>query len=645
LQYKLVKALSSGDIDTVAKADAITSADLVMDWTPNITSTMVSGLNVTTTYYFAVLVKDEAENKALYLNPDWQTVGTEGFSDVATGPGGTQYLSLALDSNDVPYVVGVDNNYKAKVMKFDGTSWITLGNTNLWFSQGALALDHDNVPYVGGSFSEGGSTRGTIMKFDGTSWVTVGDPFSTSEYVIPSLALDSNNVLYAAIANGSGDGKVKKFDTETSSWVNVGDPVSRVYYSTLVLDSNDVAYVDGDTVVNKFNGTNWVPVGDPIYYLSSGGSLALDSNNVLYSSGIDTTHGSPYKGIVNKFDGTNWVSVGDSLTYPNRLFLALDHQNVPYVVGTNNDMNDGTVKKFNGTNWVTVGTEVVSAGRVRGIALALDSNNIPYVFSVGDEGTATVKKLGGSVLVPSFTTGFDIKDITAFSILDNAGIIKDTNIAVVVPVGTPVTNLTPTIEITGSSVSPASEAAQDFTNPVPYTVTGLGGTPKVYTVTVYPNGGSAGGWRFYDKGSYSGSPSWRYLEATLVNQSASIGQAWSTTYSLIGTGTDIGTGQANTAAIITQLGQENTAAKLCDDLVVSNGGADYDDWFLPSISELDQMYAGFSPCGICQLAGSNYWSSSEYSENEALILRPNSGNPHDHYYKPNGMFVRCVRAY
>lgn len=57
-------------------------------------------------------------------------------------------------------------------------------------------------------------------------------------------------------------------------------------------------------------------------------------------------------------------------------------------------------------------------------------------------------------------------------------------ISVTVPSGTDVTALIPTITINGDSVSPLSEVAQDFSNPVTYTVTPESGDTKVYSVTV-----------------------------------------------------------------------------------------------------------------------------------------------------------------
>lgn len=76
------------------------------------------------------------------------------------------------------------------------------------------------------------------------------------------------------------------------------------------------------------------------------------------------------------------------------------------------------------------------------------------------------------------------KDITSFSFSEGTGVITGNNIVVNVPSGTNLTSLTPTIGITGASVSPLSVVTQNFTSPVTYTVTAENGTTKVYTVIV-----------------------------------------------------------------------------------------------------------------------------------------------------------------
>ncbi|HPR94433.1 MAG TPA: S-layer homology domain-containing protein [Syntrophomonadaceae bacterium] len=81
------------------------------------------------------------------------------------------------------------------------------------------------------------------------------------------------------------------------------------------------------------------------------------------------------------------------------------------------------------------------------------------------------------------------KSITGFSFTSPAatGTIDEANhtIAVEFPFGTDVTAVIPTISLTEfSTVEPASGVAQDFTNPVTYTVTAQDDTSQVYTVTV-----------------------------------------------------------------------------------------------------------------------------------------------------------------
>ena len=82
-----------------------------------------------------------------------------------------------------------------------------------------------------------------------------------------------------------------------------------------------------------------------------------------------------------------------------------------------------------------------------------------------------------------------LKSITAFSIGSDVGAINEANhtIAVTVPFGTAVNALIPTVAISNAAtVSPSSGVANDFTNPVTYTVKAENGSVQDYTVTVTP---------------------------------------------------------------------------------------------------------------------------------------------------------------
>jgi len=112
------------------------------------------------------------------------------------------------------------------------------------------------------------------------------------------------------------------------------------------------------------------------------------------------------------------------------------------------------------------------------------------------------------------------------------------------------------------------------------------------------------------------------------------------------TGTAIGTGQANTSAVVTILGAGSYAAQVCNDLTL-NG---YSDWFLPSIDELDAMYQTRITIDSTSMAnGGNafaqdiYWSSSEFSSLYAGAITFSDDDPD--IAKGNLYRVRAVRAF
>jgi len=105
--------------------------------------------------------------------------------------------------------------------------------------------------------------------------------------------------------------------------------------------------------------------------------------------------------------------------------------------------------------------------------------------------TYTVTALDSSTLAYTVTVTVALnsaKQITSFgfaSPVANGSINQSSHtISVTVPKGTNKTSLVPTIVHTGASVSPDSGVAQDFTNPVVYTVTAENSTTQTYTVTV-----------------------------------------------------------------------------------------------------------------------------------------------------------------
>jgi hypothetical protein len=99
-----------------------------------------------------------------------------------------------------------------------------------------------------------------------------------------------------------------------------------------------------------------------------------------------------------------------------------------------------------------------------------------------------------------------------------------------------------------------------------------------------------------------------------------------------------GSGQSNTSAILNSCNQSESAASICNDLVL-NG---YNDWYLPSKEELNLMFEQKEVIG--GLNNANYWSSSEAEANFAWYQSFVDGyqNSYDKYLTGN---VRAIRSF
>ena len=109
----------------------------------------------------------------------------------------------------------------------------------------------------------------------------------------------------------------------------------------------------------------------------------------------------------------------------------------------------------------------------------------PLVYTVTAEDGTTTQDWTVTVTVTPASTAKDIISFTISSQVSSTIDAGNATVTVVMPYGTSVTSLTPTIEVSEyATISPASGVAQDFTNPVTYTVTAQDNSTKSWTVTV-----------------------------------------------------------------------------------------------------------------------------------------------------------------
>lgn len=110
-------------------------------------------------------------------------------------------------------------------------------------------------------------------------------------------------------------------------------------------------------------------------------------------------------------------------------------------------------------------------------------------------------------------------------------------------------------------------------------------------------------------------------------------------YTTGATGLVIGTGQANTAAL---LAHAHNAALYAVKWAVNYLGGGFNDWFLPSRDELTALY--FRRDVVGGFAPADYWSSSEIDWNEAYSVRFSDGYVTDRD-KDKRFRVRAIRAF
>lgn len=129
------------------------------------------------------------------------------------------------------------------------------------------------------------------------------------------------------------------------------------------------------------------------------------------------------------------------------------------------------------------------------------------------------------------------------------------------------------------------------------------------------------------------------LIAATSDQSSAI--KWRNQVDLItgATGTAIGTGMANTNAIISQQG--GTATTYAAGLAKAHDGGGYSDWYLPSIDELNKL--NINNLVIGGFTSDYYWSSTELTSVVALSYEFNA-NPVN-ANKTNMFKVRAVRTF
>ena len=380
--------------------------------------------------------------KSSPLNYAWKNIGNVGFTT-----GWATYCNLAISPTDgQPYVAYSDYTVtnKANVMKFDGNNWIFLGTPNFsaagaWNTSLAFS-PLDGQPYI--AFTDAAdSAQATVMKFDGTNWVNVGNAgFSLTSADYTCLAFSPSGEPYVAFSSSGYKATVMKFDG--TNWVYVGPSSgfssSQADWLCLAFSPSGEPYVAFkdwwlpiiyNATVMKFDGTNWVYVGNEGFSTDDAEelSLAFSPSGQPYVAYSDNANPYSPKATVMRFDGTSWVSVGDTCFSTNGvgdISLAFSLSGQPYVACAEwitHYIAKATVMKFDGTNWLYVGPPSgFSEGSAGYINLAFNQSGEPYVayMDYQNDHKATVMKFD------SVAVGINQNSISGLTVYPNPAIDK-----------------------------------------------------------------------------------------------------------------------------------------------------------------------------------------------------------------------------
>lgn len=313
----------------------------------------------------------------------WNVVGTPYFSSNARND-----ISIAIDRTGVPYVAFADYTYyvdmaaKVTVMKYNGTTWETVGNAG--FSAGradyiSIAIDGNNVPYV--TYTDvADSDKATVMKFDNGNWERVGA--SPANAFTPIIKTDHNGVPYVIYSNGH-DGPVAVMKHDGTNWVTVGTGnlcSYPAYPCSIAFDNNNMLYVSFSsyagygTTTMKFDGSSWTSVGATLMHGTGG--VAIDKNGVPYAPYSDSAN----IGVM-RYNGTNWeTECMHSIYHPVLGGMAIDTSGAPYILYLNTDSGQkAAMIKYNQDGCGDVGSGTFSPDGAQSVAMAVDLNSIPYV--------------------------------------------------------------------------------------------------------------------------------------------------------------------------------------------------------------------------------------------------------------------------
>ena len=319
------------------------------------------------------------------------------------------------------------------------------------------------------------SINGVSGKIDGTA-ISLTLPYGTD---VTSL---TPTITITGVSISPASGVARNFTSSVLYTVAAADSSTQDYTVTVSVALSTAKEITAFSI----NGVSGKIEGTAISLTLPYGTDVTSLTPTITITGVSI---SPASGVVRNFTSSvlYTVAAADSSTqdYTVTVSVALSSEKEITAFSIN-----GVSGKINGTAislTLPYGTDVTSLTptiTITGVSISPASgvarnftSSVLYTVAAADSSTQDYT-VTVSVALSSE------KEITGFSINGVSGKIEGTAISLTLPYGTDVTSLTPTITITGVSISPASGVARNFTSSVLYTVAAADSSTQDYTVTV-----------------------------------------------------------------------------------------------------------------------------------------------------------------
>lgn len=289
-------------------------------------------------------------------------------------------------------------------------------------------------------------------------YMVTADDDSTRNYTVTVTVASSSAKAITAFALGGVAGTINETEKTIAVTLPYGSSLTNL---VATFTSTGASMKIGSTV--QISGTTANDFTDPVVYTVTAANASTQDYTVTVTLATSSA-----KEIT-------WYSINGAVGTINKTNKTIAVV-VPYGTSLTN-----LVAAFATTGVsVTVGSEV----QISGTTAHNFTDPIVYTVTAAD---ASVQNYTVTVTVGAKST---YKDIRSFSINGVAGTIVNKTIAVTLPYGTDVTALVATFSITGvnvkvgSTIQVSGSTANNFTNPVIYTVTAQDDSTQDYTVTV-----------------------------------------------------------------------------------------------------------------------------------------------------------------